>query len=292
MATLYNDVAKAIGMQVEQMIAQAQTDSEARVRHELSNAKSQLQQLDAVIGDLAKRVLTCSQRNDVGASDASQIVDRPFMTHVISELEQKWSSEVNALKQDLHRTILAHNHNSDLMRHHRDTLDEARRRLDASSQPKAKQVDAQIEKIESALRTGQAKQRALDALTERLTALEQQVDMLTIPYPGMMPPGMLGAGMPPGMEKETAAAARQKAKKEEVTDEAIRARLAGKGSGEASAFNVSAPVFVPGIASPGEELQETNAPMKLKVPTDLEESKEAETSQAESDSVEEDGAES
>ena len=27
--------------------------------------------------------------------------------------------------QDLHRTILAHNHNSDLMRHHRDALDEA-----------------------------------------------------------------------------------------------------------------------------------------------------------------------
>lgn len=80
----------------------------------------------------------------------------------IKQLEQKWGSEVKALKQerefltvsdcwksvslltldhvgrrsdhfshapqqlqDLHRTILAHNHNSDLMRHHRDALDEA-----------------------------------------------------------------------------------------------------------------------------------------------------------------------
>ena len=67
----------------------------------------------------------------------------------IKQLEQKWGSEVKALKQahmlqsregfsglrdrqddyviqDLHRTILAHNHNSDLMRHHRDALDEDR----------------------------------------------------------------------------------------------------------------------------------------------------------------------
>merc|ERR1719486_345716 len=120
--------------------------------------------------------------------DPTQTVDRAFLNTKIAQLESKWSSEVKALKQDLHRTILAHNHNSDLMRHHRDALDEARRKL-----------DAQIEKVDRMLRAGQAKQRALDALTERLTALEQQVgDILpSVPamagYPGMLP-GM--AGMP------------------------------------------------------------------------------------------------
>ena len=36
------------------------------------------------------------------------------------------------------------------------------------------EVDAQIEKVDRMLRAGAAKQRALDALTERLTQLEQQ----------------------------------------------------------------------------------------------------------------------
>merc|ERR1719359_622196 len=107
-----------------------------------------------------------------------QNVDRAFLNTKISQLESKWGAEVKALKQDLHRTILAHNHNSDLMRHHRDALDEARRKLDAQTQPKPEQVDAQIEKVDRLLRAGQAKQRALDALTERLTALETQVGEL------------------------------------------------------------------------------------------------------------------
>merc|ERR1719215_535825 len=125
--------------------------------------------------DLRERVNRCGGPT---VSDPVQTVDRVFLSQKISQLEQKWGSEVKALKKDLHRTILAHNHNSDLMRHHRDALDEARRRLDAQTQPKAEQVDAQIEKVDRMLRAGQAKQRALDALTDRLTTLETQVSEL------------------------------------------------------------------------------------------------------------------
>merc|ERR1719271_1498114 len=117
--------------------------------------------------ELSNRVVKCI-RSSSGQSDASQVVDKAFLNSKIIQLEQKWGTEIKSLKQDLHRTILAHNHNSDLMRHHRDALDEARRKLDAQSQPKAEQVDAQIEKVDRMLRAGQAKQRALDALTERL----------------------------------------------------------------------------------------------------------------------------
>jgi len=292
MAALHGDVAAAIGQQVEQMIVQAQKDSEARVRHELTNARTQLQQMESVIGDLTQRVSNSSQRTSAGAMDTSQVVDRTFMNQMISQLEQKWSSEAKALKQDLHRTILAHNHNSDLMRHHRDTLDEARRKLDASLQPKAEQVDAQIEKIDRMLRAGQAKQRALDALTDRLAALEHQVELLPGPYQAMMQPGMPGTGMPPGMEREIAAASKRGAKKEEPTDEDIRARLAGvklgqtANSGETSPFNASAPVFIPRTE---ESTEGSNAPVKLRVPSGLEtgeENKKVETSPAISESAE------
>merc|ERR1719379_2128748 len=140
--------------------------------------------MEGVIGEITERVARAARANGAGAMDASQTVDRAFLNQKIAQLEQKWGSEVKALKQDLHRTILAHNHNSDLMRHHRDALDEARRKLDAQTQPKAEQVDAQIEKVDRMLRAGQAKQRALDALTERLTALEGQVGDV-LPLPGM-----------------------------------------------------------------------------------------------------------
>jgi len=198
--SLHGDVAVAIGAQVEQMILQAKKDSEARVRHDLSVAKSQLQHMESIVIELSGRVARCVDQRGPGASEASETVDRTLLSQKISQLEGKWGSEVKALKQDLHRTILAHNHNSDLMRHHRDALDEAKRKVDAMTQPISEQVDVQIDKVERILRAGQAKQRALDALTERLAQLEAQVgEMLPSAsmagYPGAMP-GMPGLKPP------------------------------------------------------------------------------------------------
>jgi len=272
-APIHADVASAIGQQVEQMIQQAQKDSEARVRHDLSVARQQLQQMEGLISDLGERVGRCVRNSGVGSQDPSQTVDRSFLNTKIAQLESKWGSEVKALKQDLHRTILAHNHNSDLMRHHRDALDEARRKLDAQTQPKAEQVDSQIEKVDRMLRAGQAKQRALDALTERLTALEQQVGDIVPPagmaagYPGMMPglpggmPGMPGMGMaPPGMEPEVKKRAPKK--DEPPTEEEVRARLlrASNPAAVETSFNAEAPVFVPRGAAPAEATSVTSKP--------------------------------
>jgi len=265
-ASLHGDVAAAIGQQVEQMIVQAQKDSEARVKQELGNARMQLQTMEGEIKTLSERVTKykAAKQSGLGRTDG-EAVDMPYLNQRISQLEVKWGSEVKALKQDLHRTILAHNHNSDLMRHHRDALDEARRKLDSHAQPKAEQVDAQIDKVDRMLRAGLAKQRALDALTERLATLEVQVEAQMpgahMPgYPGMMPgmqgmPGMAGMGMPPGMEpREVAPPSKSKAKKEEA-----------KASQNAeTSFNTEAPVFIPrGATSPDE-------PIKLSAPAGLE----------------------
>lgn len=181
-AALHGDVASAIGQQVEQMILQAKKDSEARVRHDLSVARSQLKTMEGAIQEMEQRVAHhVRNHGSSGAQDSSQNVDKDFLTQKVAQLEAKWGAEVKALKQDLHRTILAHNHNSDLMRHHRDALDEARRNLESQIQPKDEQVDAQLEKVDRMVRAGQAKQRALESLTERLASLEQQVgDMLPV----------------------------------------------------------------------------------------------------------------
>lgn len=257
MAAVHGGVASAIGAQVEQMILQAKKDSEARVRHELNVARTQLTHMQSLIGELTERVSRHARAKGPGSSDPTQTVDRAFLREKIAQLEQKWGSEVKALKQDLHRTILAHNHNSDLIRHHRDALDEARRKMDTQTHPKADQVDAQIEKVDRMLRAGQAKQRALDTLTERLAVLEQQVSELlpaaAMPpaFAGMIPgmtgmPGMasaLGVARPPVSSKPC------KKDGEPPSEEEVRARLLqaskGQSADSSTSFNAEAPVFVP-----------------------------------------------
>jgi len=261
--SLHGDVASAIGQQVEQMILQARKDSETRVKHDLTEVRARLQQIEGLIGSLTDRVSRVRTRAQKSGPDPEH-VDQAFLNQSIHQLEQKWGSEVKALKQDLHRTILAHNHNSDLMRHHRDALDEARRRLDAQMQPKAEQVDAQIEKVDHMLRAGQAKQRALDALTERMTALEQQVGDLiplsgpmTGPFGGMLP-GVLRGLNPMGIPQPTMVQQGEQPKRpgkkegELPTGEEVGARLlqaphghTNGNDGGASSFNAEAPVFVP-----------------------------------------------
>mmetsp|Transcript_44972 Transcript_44972/g.82168 ORF Transcript_44972/g.82168 Transcript_44972/m.82168 type:complete len:338 (+) Transcript_44972:86-1099(+) len=262
--SMHGNVASVIGHQVEQMILQAKKDSESRVRHELNLARTQLQQMEGVITDLGERIARCNRSSGLGGSDQSQTVDRAFLNQKIQQLEQKWGSEVKALKQDLHRTILAHNHNSDLMRHHRDALDEARRKLDTLTQPKAEQVDAQIEKVERMFRHSQAKQKELENLAHRLSQLEIQVNEL-LPNPNAMPPyaGLAGmGGMNALLAQQQAQAAAQTrepqpkraGKKELTADEEELRRLYLQAHAQTVAkagsnFNAEAPVFVPTAAA-------------------------------------------
>lgn len=255
-----NDIAAAIGQQVEKMIVQAKKDSEARVRHELNIARTQLQQMEALVTDLGERVSRCVRSNGSGVADPSIVVDRNFLSQKIAQLEQKWSSEVKALKQDLHRTILAHNHNSDLMRHHRDALDEARRRLDSQAHLKADQVDAQIEKVDRMLRASLTKQRALDMLTDRLTHLELQVNEMIPGAAAMQNPFAAMLASPPGIAGVGALGQSSGKKKkdgdvpsaEEVRERLLQAARAAQSTDGASNFNAEAPVFVPrGVADTG-----------------------------------------
>mmetsp|Transcript_56415 Transcript_56415/g.167929 ORF Transcript_56415/g.167929 Transcript_56415/m.167929 type:complete len:250 (+) Transcript_56415:62-811(+) len=229
---LESGVAAAIGQQVEQMIIQAKKDSESRVQQELSMAHLQLRRMESVISELSDRV--AERVRSRATPEASPKVDEAFLTQKISQLEQKWAAEMKALKQDLHRTILAHNHNSDLMRHHRDALDDARAKLDARVGPRAEQVDAQIEQVDRMLRARQAKYQALDALEERLAMLEQHAADAGL---------MLPRGPQPQLQAQPQA-------------------CGGKGfMGEAGAgkgLNAEAPVFVPRSTAPTAEAEDSS----------------------------------
>eukprot|EP00439_Symbiodinium_sp_Y106_P038169 s6321_g4.t1 len=254
--SIHGDVATAIGQQVEQMILQAKKDSEARVRHELNVARSQLTQMESHITELSERVTRCVRLNSGGTAtgvDPAMTVDRAFLSQKIKQLEQKWGSEVKALKQDLHRTILAHNHNSDLMRDC-NAKAQARRKLDSQPAPKADQVDAQIDKVDRMLRAGAAKQRALDALTERLTQLETQEPAAQMfpAAPGFgttaVPPGLSAApaaAVPPGSQPARCCYERPLRDGDLPSELEVRAHLEKAALGQGSSFNAEAPVFIP-----------------------------------------------
>jgi len=254
-ASLHGDVAVAIGKQVEQMILEAKQDSEKRVSHDLQLAKVELSRLETIVSELADRV---ARQNGGGAKpDSSVYVDEAFKNRNIAELEAKWGTEVKALKQDLHRTIMAHNHNSDLMRHHREALARVQEQMEA--QPKPAQIDQQIERVEKLVRGGQAKQKALDALATRLGGLEDQVREL---MPGLdFPPNLTGAAaaqqqqpqQQQQQQQQQPAASKKKAKEisheERMQQELLRQQ---QQAGDYN-FNAEAPVFVPRASADSSE---------------------------------------
>merc|ERR1719158_2608310 len=115
------------------------------------------------------------------------------------------------LKQELHQTILAHNHNADLIKHHKDTIDALRTRCDklCTNTGRSSEIQKQLSTLDQRLKQ-QQKTRKLEPLFERLSALEQRVPrnaavgyagyagMQNLGMPGIAPQ-MTASGMLPGM---------------------------------------------------------------------------------------------
>lgn len=200
-----------IGDQVTQLLLQAKKDSESKVKAELKVLNDVMVQMDGRLDGLVQKL-------DELEDGPKQVVEMQTVAQALAKLEQQWGKELGKLKQELHQTIFAHNHNADLMKHQKDALDTIRNELEAQKSPasdRVKLAKAQLAKADTMLK-GQQKQRNLDPLFRRLLAIEQKISALRWPPMGMMPPmagmpppmgmpgmprmpGMPGMGMPPGM---------------------------------------------------------------------------------------------
>merc|ERR1719230_1762869 len=107
-------------------------------------------------------------------------LDCEQVTNLLSKIEQQWGQEIMTLKQELHQTILAHNHNADLIKHHKDTIDALRERCAkvTGSGAKTAEIHSQLNRIDQRLKQ-QQKQRKLEPLFERVAVLEQRVAAAT-----------------------------------------------------------------------------------------------------------------
>lgn len=171
---LRQEILARIAEQVKELIKQARLDSEAKVRADLKVLNTAIQEMDGRLDVLLRSLDELETSN---TAQPRQAVEQHTVAQALAKVEQQWGKELGKLKQELHQTIFAHNHNADLMKHQKDALDQIRRELESQRPPNAERLRmarAQLAKVD-ALLEGQSKQRRLEPLFSRLAAVEQRL---------------------------------------------------------------------------------------------------------------------
>mmetsp|Transcript_51145 Transcript_51145/g.118874 ORF Transcript_51145/g.118874 Transcript_51145/m.118874 type:complete len:350 (-) Transcript_51145:99-1148(-) len=208
---LQKEISGTIEAQVSRLVEQARHDTESKVKLELKQIRDAMLSMDARLDQLLAQLDAIEPREPLEPSlDAEQV------GQLLSKIEQQWGQEIRTLKQELHQTILAHNHNADLIKHHKDTIDALRERclkLQGGS-VKTSEIQQQLQRLDARLKQ-QQKQRKLEPLFDRLAVVEQRVaaaqqgaawryqaqalQQVGVPVPPGIPPTMM-----PGLAVEGA----------------------------------------------------------------------------------------
>merc|ERR1719188_2574066 len=127
------------------MILDAKHNSETKVGKEIQKLKSKMDQMNEKIRVVSERL------NRQEASNGGGLLKTDLQTS-ISKLEEVWNSECEALKHELWQTIQAHNHNADLLKHHKDAIDHVQSRMpEAVPNPELEQVHAQLMQVDKVM---------------------------------------------------------------------------------------------------------------------------------------------
>lgn len=165
---LHHDIARDIGQQVEIMILDAKHNSETKVGKEIQKIKVKMEAMAEKIKMINDRVAQ-SERGQTGLLKTD-------LQNSIAKLEEVWEGEVGTLKHELWQTIQAHNHNADLLKHHKDAIDQVQSRMtEAVPNPELEQVHAQLMQVDKVMQRELAKEQQMDQLMQRLTVVQQQM---------------------------------------------------------------------------------------------------------------------
>jgi hypothetical protein len=167
---LQKDVSGTIEAQVARLIDQARVQTESKVKIELKQVRDAMLAMDAQLDQLLL------QLEGMEVQDVNHQMDVDVIGQLLSKLEETHRQEIRTLKQELHQTILAHNHNADLIKHHKDTIDALTEKCQKLKVDPVKTYESQQHLQELARRLKQQQlQRKLEPLHERITNLEQRV---------------------------------------------------------------------------------------------------------------------
>eukprot|EP00933_Yihiella_yeosuensis_P001377 TRINITY_DN102241_c0_g1_i1.p1 TRINITY_DN102241_c0_g1~~TRINITY_DN102241_c0_g1_i1.p1 ORF type:complete len:336 (+),score=69.05 TRINITY_DN102241_c0_g1_i1:47-1054(+) len=206
------EVMVALSEKVHTMLAAATQASEKQV-------SSEMRRLEIAIAGLAAKasqVETLLNRQALEQEPppgSSAAVTQGHFSRVLAEVERRWDEDLKDLKRELHQTILAHNHNADLMADHKAAIDQIKFDIDAVD-PAQSQLSAgvhsaelrrHLDQIIEALTQDALQNKDVDALLDRGNALLQRLPSLSLAgggnYEGYVPPHEQGPfpGHLPGM---------------------------------------------------------------------------------------------
>lgn len=151
------------------MILEAKHKSESTVSKEVAKIKVKMEATSKKIKQVTERV------NKLESNGAGPLL-KADLQKSMAKLEEVWEGEVGSLKHELWQTIQAHNHNADLLKHHKTAIDQIQGRASESSpNPELEQVHTQLLQVDKVLQREQTKEQQLDTLMLRLTAVQQQL---------------------------------------------------------------------------------------------------------------------
>ncbi|CAJ1343906.1 unnamed protein product [Effrenium voratum] len=162
-------ISAKIAQQVQTLLQQARVSSEQKVTAELKLLHNVMQEMDLRLDTLNKQLDEVPQASKESLEQAAVVA-------ALAKVEQQWGKELGKLKGELQQTIFAHNHNADLMKHQKETLDRIRQEIDSRSAPhpeKVKAAQAQVATLEHVAEGMQKKK--LDLLLQRVSALEAKL---------------------------------------------------------------------------------------------------------------------
>jgi len=166
---IHQGIARDIGQQVEMMILDAKRKSESVVSKEVAKIKVKMEAMSKKIKMVTERV------SKLDSNGAGPLL-KSDLQKSIAKLEEVWEGEVGSLKHELWQTIQAHNHNADLLKHHKTAIDQISGRASESTpNPELEQIHSQLIQVDKVMQREQAKEQQLDQLMLRLTAVQQQL---------------------------------------------------------------------------------------------------------------------
>mmetsp|Transcript_108419 Transcript_108419/g.288566 ORF Transcript_108419/g.288566 Transcript_108419/m.288566 type:complete len:274 (-) Transcript_108419:121-942(-) len=241
---VHHDIARDIGQQVEMMILDAKRQSETKVDKEIQRIKVKMESMSEKIKLITDRLGRLEPSN-------GPLLRADFQKS-IAKLEEVWEGEVGTLKHELWQTIQAHNHNADLLKHHKDAIDQVQSRVaETAPNPEAEQVHSQLLQVNKIMQREADKEQQMDQLMQRLTVLQQQL--------GAGVGHWAGAGMASPFQMAQAAQSavsaavlpgKQKAKKQAAKPGKPKAPSAAsmQAAAAAASLRAEAPEFVPHTA--------------------------------------------
>merc|ERR1719487_1027619 len=150
---VHHGIARDIGQQVEMMILDAKHKSESTVSKEVSKIKVKMEAMSKKIKMVTERV------SKLDSNGAGPLL-KSDLQKSIAKLEEVWEGEVGSLKHELWQTIQAHNHNADLLKHHKTAIDQISTRAGESApNPELESIHQQLVAVDKQMQREQAQQQ-------------------------------------------------------------------------------------------------------------------------------------